>query len=163
MKYLLKFKADKVIKWAVMVVCAGWVVGAAWSALVQSTQPPNPYMSYEQQIAKCRAPASSEARYNCTSQIMLTKDNESFNKTLTIILPPLALLFAYFGVTRALTTQRERIKSQRALAASRRRMDEWRTHLRDIKSAAATHRAEAILLHATERPSGTPSHLARRR
>lgn len=163
MKHLLKFEPDKVIRWAVMVLCAGWVVGAAWFAFVQPAPAPHPYMSQQTQIAKCRALTSSEARYNCTSQIMLAQDNATFNKTLIIILPPLAVLFAYFGVTRAIAAHRERIKSQLALAASRRRLDEWRAYLRDIKSGAATRRTEEVFLHATERPSGTPTHRAKRR
>lgn len=162
MKHLLKFETDKVVKWAVMVLCAGWMAGATWFAFV-TTPVPNSYVSQDKQIAKCRALPSSEARYNCTSKIMLAKDNGTFNQTLIIVLPALAVLFAYFGITRAITTRRERIKSQQALAASRRRMDEWRTFLRDIKSGAATKRTEDVFLHATERPSGTPTHLAKRR
>jgi hypothetical protein len=119
-------------------------------------------MSYDKQIAKCRTLPSSEARYNCTSQIMLAKDNTSFNKTLIILSPPLALLFGYFGVTRAVTARRERIKTQRALAASRRRMDEWRAYLRDIKSGAATRRTEDVFMQGTERPSETPTHRAKK-
>lgn len=163
MKHLLKFERDKVIKWTVMVLCAGWMLGATWFAFVQSTPAPNSYVSQEKQIAKCSALTSSQARYNCTSQIMLAKDNSIFNRALIVVLPALAVLFAYFGVTRAITTHRERIKSQAALAASQRRMGEWRAYLRDLKSGAATRRTEDVFLGAGERPSGTPTHLAKRR
>ncbi len=163
MKHLLKFEADKIIQWAVMVLCVGWMAGATWFAFVQSAPAPNSYVSQEIKIAKCQALASSQARYNCTSQIMLAQDNSVFNRALIVVLPALAVLFAYYGVTRAITAHRERIKSQAALAASHRRMGEWRAYLRDIKSGAATRRTEDVFLGATERPSGTPTHLAKRR
>lgn len=146
-----------------MVLCAGWALGAIWFAFVQSRPAPNAYFSYPKQLAKCREQPTSEARYNCTSRLMLAEDNAAFNNVLLIVLPPLVVLVTYFGTIRAIATHHDRIKSRHALAASRQRMEEWRRHLRDIKSGTATRHTEEIFPHSAEPPSRTPPPRARKR
>lgn len=146
-------------------MASGWILGASWFVFVQPASPvPNSYFSQDSKLAKCRQLRTSEARYQCTSEAMLAKDNADFNRTFIIILlPPLALLIGYLGVTRVVITHHDRVKSRAAHIASQRRMAEWRGHLNEIKAGLATRQSEDLLLTASERPSGTPTHLARRR
>lgn len=163
MKTILRIEKHHVAKWVAAVLGAGWIVGASWFAFIQTAPVTNSYASYERQLAKCRALPTSQTRYDCTSQLMLAKDNKIFNKVLVILLPPLGLLAGYLGLGTMLASQRDRKKNSAARAASQKRLAEWRGFLRDIKSGIATSQKEEIFLDNSGRPIATPPHLARRR
>lgn len=166
MKIRLRFKLRQIVKWSLAVIALGWMIGATWVLFIQPT--PTYYSAYnspQAKLAKCRTLMSSEARYQCTSSLMLAKDNAVFNQALVIVLPAFGLMIAYLGVTRFYTAHRERVRSRSAIVASRKRMAEWRRQ----KAAAAQAAAEAVAAaEAAERarisalPAGLAARLATR-
>jgi TRAP-type C4-dicarboxylate transport system permease small subunit len=162
MGQLLQHRSEKLVRWGVMALCAGWILFAGWASVSSSQPVYNSYASPEQQLAKCRKLSSSQARYDCTSKIMLAQESSAFNQVMIVVLPPIALLFGYFAVINFLTARRERRERQTALAASRRRMEEWRSHMRKVKADAAAHATEVTSLRPVPRPIGTPIPLAKR-
>ena len=72
------FKLRQIVKWSLAVLSLGWMIGAIWVLFIQPS-PANLYgSSYNSQaakLAKCRTLMSSEARYQCTSSLMLARDN----------------------------------------------------------------------------------------
>jgi hypothetical protein len=147
------FDARKFAKWCLAVLMSGWVIGSTWFVFLQPAQLVyRSYGSQESQLAKCRDLPTSETRYQCTARLMLAKDNDVFNRTLIILLPPFAALIGYLAVMKAVATHRDRVKKREAHIASRRRLAEWRNHLNEIK--AGTRQTEDVFLNAHEHPSG---------
>lgn len=162
MKRVLRIEWHHFARWLLVVLGAGWMVGATWSLFFQTTLPPNSYFSYERQLANCRTKQTSQARYDCTSQLMLSKDNAIFKKTLIVLVPPLWVFGAYLVVNRIIQRRQEEKKSRAAVAASHKRMAEWQEFLRSIKSEAAAAQKQKAPAAAPVRPIATPSPLAKR-
>jgi hypothetical protein len=160
MKTRFHVGTQRIVRWSLTLLGAGWIFCAAWFLF----QPTPTYGNYgRQMLASCRNLPTSDSRYQCTSQLMLAKDNVVFNKTLIILLPPLFLLIGYVGVTKIITAQRDKRKSHAAIAASHQRMAEWRRHLNDIKAAAAASSANGTLTPiAVRSASAIRPHPARR-
>jgi hypothetical protein len=147
------------------------MLGAIWFVFLQTPPSPNSYFSYERQLARCHTKSTSQARYDCASQLMLAKDNAIFEKTLVVLVPPLWLFGAFVVVDRIVRRRQEEKKNRAAIAASHERMAEWHEFLRRIKSGAeseaksgaATARALKAPIGRPGHPIGTPSPLAKKR
>lgn len=162
MKLNFHFKGRKLAKWSLTALGAVWMLGATWFAFIQ----PDPMAQMlseakKKELAQCRRLPTSDARYQCTSKIMLAKDNRIFNQTLIILLPPLGLLIGYWGVARLVATRSDRKKSQTAHDYSQQRMAEWRSHLNKMRADLETQQKKAAI--AAQRASETLPHRARRR
>lgn len=162
MKQSLHIKGQSFARWIVLGLCACWLLGATWLTISQPAPVTNAYSSYAAQLAKCRTKLTSQARYDCTSQIMLEKENSIFNKVMMIVLPPLGLLISYVLVIRVVTRRREEAASRANAAASRKRMQEWNKFIGDIKAGKAQYKPETFL-DRSGKPIALPPHLAKRR
>lgn len=140
MKTRSHFKLRQIVKWSLAVICLGWMLGAIWFLFLQPTPTyyGNSYNSQQAKLAKCRTLLSSEARYQCTSSLMLSRDNAIFNQALVVVLPVFGLVIGYLGVTRIYAAHRERVRSRSAVAASRKRMAEWRSQMKAAAAAQPT-------------------------
>lgn len=164
MKLRFHFKGRAFAKWFLTVIGAGWVLGATWFAFIQLS--PMSQVVYEAQnaeLAKCRKLLTSDARYQCTSKIMLARDNRVFNKTLIILLPPLGLLIGYWGVAAILGTRRDHRKDRIARDFSHQRMAEWRSHLNDMRATLEAQQKAAKATPLTAHASETQPPRARKR
>lgn len=161
MKIRFRFRPRQIVKWSLAVLSLGWMIGALWVLFIQPSPTSNvygsSYNSPQARLAKCRTLMSSEARYQCTSSIMLDRDNAVFNQSLIVVLPVFGLVIAYLSVTRLITAHKERVKSRLAIAASRKRIAEWRRQ----KAAAEAAAAEAAAARQASRGL-TPARVAAR-
>jgi len=154
MKIRFHFNLRQIVKWSLAVLALGWMTGALWFLFIQPSGY-NTYNSQQSKLARCRAYTTSEARYQCTSELMLAKDNAIFYQSLVVVLPAFGLMVGYLGVTRALMAHRERVRSRSAVDASRKRLAEWRRQLKEAKAAAAKQANGALApVPVPVRPSG---------
>jgi hypothetical protein len=160
MKIRFRFRPRQIVKWSLAVLSLGWMIGAIWVLFIQPSPTSNvygsSYNSPQARLAKCRTLMSSEARYQCTSSIMLERDNAVFNQSLIVVLPVFGLVMVYLSVTRLIAAHKERVKSRLAIAASRKRMAEWRRQ-KAAAAAAAAAQPMATTLAPARIPAGRPS------
>lgn len=161
MKIRFRFRPRQIVKWSLAVLSLGWMIGAIWVLYVQPSPTSNvygsSYNSPQARLAKCRTLMSSEARYQCTSTVMLERDNAIFNQSLIVAAPVFGLLLVYLAVTRLYAAHRERVRSRFAIAASRKRMAEWRRQVKAAAAAAAAPQSESAPLAPEPVRSARPS------
>lgn len=136
MKSVLQVNRPGFAKWLLIVLGAGWLIGAGWFELTRPAPYSSPYFSYESQLEKCRARPSSESRYTCTSQLMLARDNRIFQQMAVVLIPPLLMLIGYLSVLRIAAARQERARQRASRAAAQKRMAEWRNKLRETSASA---------------------------
>lgn len=153
MDFLLKNEKRRLLEVVLISLCVAWVVGTAWFAFQPET-PINSYASYERQLANCKKLSSSQARYDCTSKLMLGKESTTFGKVVTILAPPLLLMIGYVSLRRLAWSWQDQTKRRAARDASQQRMTEWHNHVSKLKEeAAAANKGRAFVKTSLARPS----------
>jgi len=152
MQQLIRFERRDIARWLLAVVCGGWLVGASWHvATLRQTHVPldgaGSYMSYERRLAACNELRTSQAKYDCTSRLMLGRDRGLFNHVLLVLVPPLALLGLVGGVLFTIRLRHDRKRERLARAAYQAQMDAYREKraAEDAEIAAGVRKEEMFL------------------
>lgn len=143
LQWLAKFSLAMIWSW--------WMLAAFWFAFVEQSplerlypaQPHKIEAAHNEKLAQCRRLPTSDARYQCTSKVMLAKDNALFDKVIVLLMPVLALPLGYFGLRRILSTSPEQAKRHAAREFSRQRMAAWRANLDSMKAELAMNQTTA--------------------
>ena len=144
MKLVFHLNGRRITKWCLTLLGLGWMLLATWMTFIQ----PSPmaqvvYESEKSGLAQCRKQSSSDARYQCTSKILLARENLKFNKIMLILLPPLGLMICYLGLASIIKLHRNRMKGQAAQNFSQQRMAEWRSHLNEMRATLEAQKKTA--------------------
>lgn len=160
----MTFNGRKIVKFSLIALSVCWVALSTWYVFVLIRPMTQVYLEQHQtELAKCRKLPTSDAKYQCTSKLMLSKDHSIFGQVLLILGPPFGLLIGYWGVGRLIARHHARLKSQHARDFSQQRMAEWRSHLSDMRSALETQqKAAARASRIAAKSSGSPPPRARK-
>jgi hypothetical protein len=152
MQQLIRFERRDIARWLLAVVCGGWLIGASsYVVTLRQTHVPldaaGAYMPYERQLAACKELRTSQAKYDCTSDLMLRRDRSLFNDVLIVLAPPLALLGLVGSVVFSVRLRRERERERMARAAYQAQMDAYREKLaaEEAEIAAGVRKEEMFL------------------
>lgn len=152
MQQLIRFERRDIARWLLAVVCGGWLIGASsYVVTLRQTHVPldaaGAYMPYERQLAACKELRTSQAKYDCSSQLMLRRDRGLFNQILLVVLPPLALLGAVGGIVLAIRLRQDRERQRLAREAYNAQMIAYREKLaaEEAEIAAGVHKEELFL------------------
>ena len=154
----MTFNIRKIVKFSLMALSVCWVALSTIYVFVLIRPMTQVYLEqHHTELARCRKQPTSDAKYQCTSKLMLSKDHNVFAQVLLVLGPPFGLLIGYWGVGKLITRHHERIKSQHARGLSQQRMAEWRSHLSDMRSSLeaqqkAAARAGRIAAKSSESP-----------
>jgi hypothetical protein len=126
----------------VLLLALAWIAASGWWAFILPRYDDTAAQRYQAEVAKCRELATSEARYDCVSRALISRDRENFGKAMLVFIPPLvAVLGRYvWRETRAAMHERERarlaeIRSRQQLAQFHREMMAKREALKPAKRA----------------------------
>lgn len=149
---LIRFERRDILRWALAVVCGGWLIGASLFVIHESANDmpldaSGKFMPYEQRLAACNDLRGSQAKYDCSSALMLGRDRSLFAKILVVLLPPLALVGAVGGVGFALRVRRDRETQRRAREAYAAQMEDYRAKraAEEAEIAAGVRKEELFL------------------
>jgi len=152
MTELITFERRDLLRWALAVLCGGWLVGATWHVIdITKSDVPldgaNSYMPYERQLAACNELRSSQAKYDCTTRLMLGRDRSLFAKILIVLLPPLALVGTVGFVGFARRVRDDRAQQRAAREAYQAQMDAYREKLaaEEAEIASGVRKEEMFL------------------
>jgi hypothetical protein len=164
---LITFERRDLLRWALAVVCGGWLVGATLYAInISKTDVPldgaNSYMPYERRLAACNELRTSQAKYDCTTRLMLGRDRSLFAKILIVLLPPLTLVGAVGSISLARRLRRERAEQRAAREAYQTQMAAYRAKVAaEEAEIAAGVRKQELFLDDDGNLVEPPAHLAR--
>lgn len=152
MTELFTFERRDVLRWALAVLCGGWLVGATLYVVSLSKtgvqlDGVNSYMPYERQLAACNELRTSQAKYDCTTKLMLGRDRSLFSKILIVLVPPLILVGAAGFVGFAVRVRRDREQQRAAHAAYQAQMQAYRDKVaaEEAEIASGVHKEEMFL------------------
>lgn len=152
MTELFTFERRDVVRWLLAVICGGWLVGATMHvvSLSRSNVPldgANSYMPYERQLAACNELRTSQAKYDCTTRLMLGRDRSVFSKILIVLVPPVALIGAvgFFGFV--VRVRRDRAHQLAARDAYHAQLTAYREKraAEEAEIASGVHKEEMFL------------------
>ena len=167
MTEFITFERRDLLRWALAVLCCGWLVGATLHVInITKTDVPlggaNSYMPYERQLAACNELRTSQAKYDCTSRLMLRRDRSLFAKILIVLLPPLVLVGAVGFIGFARRVQRERAQQRAAQEAYQTQMAAYRAKIAAEEAEIASGvRKQEMFLDDDGNLVEPPAHLSR--
>jgi hypothetical protein len=167
MTELITFERRDLLRWALAVLCCGWLFGATLHVInITKTEVPldgaNSYMPYERQLAACNELRTSQAKYDCTTRLMLGRDRSMFTKILIVLLPPLALIGTVGFIGFARRVRREREQQRAAREAYQTQMAAYRAKVAaEEAEIAAGVRKQEMFLDDDGNLVEPPAHLSR--
>ena len=142
MKQLISFERREVVRWLLFVLCGSWLFGATLYVTSGSSRllldGSNAYMSYDRRLAACNELRTSQAKYDCTSSLMLGRDRSVFNKILIVVVPPLALVSVLGFLAFAVHVRQERERQRIAHGLFHAQMENYREKLAREEAAIAS-------------------------
>lgn len=152
MTELFTFERRDVLRWALAVLCGGWLVGATLYVVTLSKTDvlldgANSYMPYERQLAACNELRTSQTKYDCTIKLMLGRDRSLFSKILIVLLPPLALVGTVGFFDFAVRLRRDREHQRAAHEAYQAQMEVYRQKIaaEEAEIASGVRKEEMFL------------------
>lgn len=167
MSELFTFERRDLLRWLLAVVCGSWLLGATLHVINSSrTDVPldgtNFYMPYERQLAACNELRTSQAKYDCTSKLMLGRDRSLFAKILIVLVPPIALVGAVGFIAFARRVRRDREHQRAAHEAYQAQMVAYREKIAAEEAEIASGvRKEEMFLDDDGNLVAAPAHLSR--
>ena len=167
MQQLITFKRRDIARWLLAVVCGGWLIGATWHVAVSRDgyiplDGTNAYMPYQRQLAACNELRTSQAKYDCTSKLMLARDRSLFNRILIVLLPPLGLLAIVGGIVFTIRLRRERERQRLVREAYNAQLTAYREkRAAEQAEIASGVRKEELFLDDDGKLVQPPAHLSR--
>ena len=150
-----------------------WLLAAGWWNYVRPQEfDLKSYERYQEQLAECRELNTSEARYNCVAQALISRDQINFGKGMLVFLPSIALVMGYYLWREVQTGRREREHARLAEQHAHQQVSKFRQEMRKERAAAmAVEKAHneneaddhphgphaALLNHLRSKPPSKPS------
>lgn len=167
MSELITFERRDLLRWLLAVLCGGWLVGATLYVVDTSRSDvpldgANFYMPYERRLAACNELRSSQAKYDCTSKLMLGRDRSLFAKILIVLAPPITLVGAVGFIGFAHRVRRDREQQRAAHEAYQAQMAAYREKIAAEEAEIASGvRKEEMFLDDDGNLVEAPAHLSR--
>jgi hypothetical protein len=131
---------------AVLVFCLAlaWLSAAGWWSYIRPQEfDAKAYERYQEDVAACRELRTSEARYDCVAQAMISRDHANFGTAMFVFLPPIILVFGHYLWREIRSNMREREHARRAEQRSRQHLSTLRKEM--IEEHAAAKAAQALI------------------
>ncbi len=152
MQELFKFERRDVVRWFLAVVCGGWLIGATLFVVNDNAADvpldgAGSYMPYERRLAACNELRGSQAKYDCTSRLMLGRDRGLFSEILIVLVPPFGLVTLVGAIAFWLRLREDRENQRLAREAYAAQMNEYRAKRaeEDAEIASGVHKEEMFL------------------
>jgi hypothetical protein len=128
----------------VFLVAAVWLAIGSWLNYIRPQEfDLKAYERYQEQVAACRALKTSESRYDCVAQSLISQDRTNFGKAMTVFLPPLLLILGHYVWMEVCANIREREHARHAEETARRQFSRFRRDMREERAAALAAKEHA--------------------
>jgi len=114
-----------------------WLIAAGWWNYIRPQEfDLKSYERYQEQLVQCRELKTSEARYDCVAQALISRDQTNFGKTVVVFLPSFTLIVGYYLWREIRASRREREHARLAELRAHQQVSKYRQDMRNERAAA---------------------------